>query len=219
MTGFRRAIWFRVGAVLSAVVICISSLSACKKEKETEDVSLSPRQIVEKIFTLAKDKEYDELAYYCRSFSPYSMQLYFDDTGTDYDMEWTQSYSDIMYKLFDSYVTYTQLNETLDYEGRTAVVTGTFTSMDMEKFNEMTDSDINNGLKTDFDAQMKYIDSVVGDMSLKSKPFELAIDFRYTDEEWVLSDKSFLVLLTLGYYNDSQPTPGQSVSPISSDKS
>ncbi|MCH5324909.1 MAG: hypothetical protein J1E39_06795 [Eubacterium sp.] len=183
------------------VALAASLCTACREEKKTDDVSLSPRQVIERIFTLAENKEYDSLAYYCRSFSPYSMQLYFEDTRTDFEMSWTESYSDIMYKLFDSYVTYTQLTEQLDYEGRTAIVKGTFTALDMDKFNEMTDSDINNGLKTDFEAQMEYIDSVVGDMSLKSEPFDLEIEFRYTDEEWVLSDKSFLVLLTLGYYN------------------
>lgn len=190
----------RLSALITAIALMVGMLTSCKEEKTTEEVSLSPRQIVERIFLLAKAKEYDALAYYCRSFSPYSMQLYFDDTKTAYNAEWTDTYSDTMYKLFDSYVTYTKLEEELDYEDRSAVVKGTFTSLDMDKFNELTDSDINNGLKNDFDAQMEYINSVVGDMSLKSEPYEVEIEFRYTDEEWVLSDKSFLILLTLGYY-------------------
>ncbi len=201
MVRTHKEIFKKAVCLLTACGVIMSMLCACgKEEDDSDDVTLSPRQIVEKIFSLAEEKEYDSLAYYCRSFSPYSMQLYFDDTGTDYDVNWTEEYSEIMYKLFDSYVTYTQLSEQLDYEDRSAVVTGTFTSIDMDKFNEMTDSDINNGMKNDFDKQMEYIGDVVGDMSLKSEPFELKIEFRYTDEEWVLSEKSFLVLLTLGYY-------------------
>ena len=68
----------------------------------------------------------------------------------------------------------------------------------MEKFNEKTDSKINSEFKNDYNAQMDYIDSVIGDKEFKSKEFEYTID---VNEQWTLTDKNFLILLTLGYYN------------------
>ncbi len=48
---------------------------------------------------------------------------------------------------------------------------------------------------------MDYIDSVIGDKEFKSKEFEYTIEFKYVNEQWMLTDKNFLILLTLGYYN------------------
>ena len=48
---------------------------------------------------------------------------------------------------------------------------------------------------------MDYIDSVIGDKEFKSKEFEYTIEFKYVNEQWTLTDKNFLMLLTLGYYN------------------
>lgn len=188
-------------AVILPIVICITSFTSCKTEKDDEpDIKLSPKQIVERVFSLTEKKDYDEVAGYCRSFSPYSVELYFQDTGTKFEASWTERYSKTLYNMFTEYVTYTGLSENLDMESRTGTVSGTFTSIDLEKFNEKTDSKINSGLKNDFSAQMDYIDTVIGDSSLKSEPFKLDIEFRYTNGEWVISEKSFLILLTLGYY-------------------
>lgn len=103
--------------------------------------------------------------------------------------------------IFDNYVTYDNLTEKADKETRTGSVTGTFTALDMEKFNEKTDSKINSEFKNDYNAQMDYIDSVIGDKEFKSKEFEYTIEFKYVNEQWTLTDKNFLILLTLGYYN------------------
>ena len=107
-----------------------------------------------------------------------------------------------MASLFKNYVTCDNLTEKTDKTARTGSVTGTFTSFDMEKFNEKTDSKINSELKNDFNAQMDYIDSLIGDGEFKSDKFEFTVDFRYINDEWVLADKNFLILLTLGYYNN-----------------
>ena len=48
---------------------------------------------------------------------------------------------------------------------------------------------------------MDYIDSLIGSDEFGSDEFSLTIDFRYTNDSWVLADKNFLLLLTLGYYN------------------
>ena len=164
-------------------------MTACSDKGETSAVQLSPKETVEKIFTLAKSKDYDSLAEYCRSFSKMSMELYFTDTGTDYDAKWLSRYSATLASIFDNYVTYNNLTEKADKETRTGSVTGTFTALDMEKFNEKTDS------------KMDYIDSVIGDKEFKSKEFEYTIEFKYVNEQWTLTDKNFLILLTLGYYN------------------
>ena len=152
-----------------------------------------------------------------------SMELYFTDTGTDYDAKWLSRYSAALASIFDNYVTYNNLTEKADKETRTGSVTGTFTALDMEKFNEKTDSKINSEtqcgygvragslsfhlskinseFKNDYNAQMDYIDSVIGDKEFKSKEFEYTIEFKYVNEQWTLTDKNFLILLTLGYYN------------------
>lgn len=152
--------------------------------------------------SLAKAGEYDDLASYCRSFSKRSMELYFSDTYTAYEDSWLSRYSETMASLFKNYVTCDNLTEKTDKTARTGSVTGTFTSFDMEKFNEKTDSKINSELKNDFNAQMDYIDSLIGDDEFKSDKFEFTVDFRYINDEWVLADKNFLILLTLGYYNN-----------------
>ena len=73
-------------ALISAVIL---TFAACSKgEKNDEETDLTPVQIINEIFTLTKAKDYDKVAGYCRSFSPYSVELYFTDTGTspaDYD--------------------------------------------------------------------------------------------------------------------------------------
>lgn len=187
--------------MLAAAVML--SLTACGKDDKAEDkTDLSPVQIINEIFTLTKAKDYDTVAGYCRSFSPYSVELYFTDTGTEFEASWTERYSSTLHKLFTTYVTCKDLSESTDKEARTATVTGTFTAFDMEKFNEKSDSKINSGLKNDFGAQMDYIDSLIESDEFRSGEFSLTVDFRYTNGSWVLSDKNFLLLLTLGYYNN-----------------
>ena len=66
---------------------------------------------------------------------------------------------------------------------------------------KLPDSKINSEFKNDYNAQMDYIDSVIGDKEFKSKEFEYTIEFKYVNEQWTLTDKNFLILLTLGYYN------------------
>lgn len=195
--------WQKALTFILPIVICLTGFTACNNNEDDEQqTELSPRQIVEQVFMLTKKKEYNEVAGYCRSFSPYSVELYFHDTGTSFETAWTERYSETLYNMFTEYVTYTELSEKLDIESRTGTVSGTFTAIDLEKFNEKTDSKINSEMKNDFDAQMDYIDSVIGDSSLKSKPFKLDIEFRYTNGEWVIAEKSFLILLTLGYYSE-----------------
>lgn len=197
---------FKRTAIRVISIVCMAAMltviAGCHKtETKTEVKHLSPKETIEEIFTLAKEKDYDTLASYCRSFSKRSMELYFTDTGTEYDDKWLSRYSDTLAAIFKNYVTYDNLTEKTDKESRTGSVTGTFTSLDMEKFNEKTDSKINSEMKNDFNAQMDYIDSIIGDSEFKSDKFELTIEFRYTNDEWVLADKNFLILLTLGYYN------------------
>lgn len=84
-------------------------MTACSDKGETSAVQLSPKETVEKIFTLAKSKDYDSLAEYCRTFSKMSMELYFTDTGTDYDAKWLSRYSAALASIFDNYVTYDNL--------------------------------------------------------------------------------------------------------------
>ena len=126
----------RAAALFCAVSTAVA-MTACSDKGETSAVQLSPKETVEKIFTLAKSKEY------CRTFSKMSMELYFTDTGTDYDAKWLSRYSAALASIFDNYVTYNNLTEKADKETRTGSVTGTFTALDMEKFNEKTDSKIN----------------------------------------------------------------------------
>lgn len=190
----------RAAALFCAVSTAVA-MTACSDKGETSAVQLSPKETVEKIFTLAKSKDYDSLAEYCRTFSKMSMELYFTDTGTDYDAKWLSRYSAALASIFDNYVTYNNLTEKADKETRTGSVAGTFTALDMEKFNEKTDSKINSEFKNDYNAQMDYIDSVIGDKEFKSKEFEYTIEFKYVNEQWTLTDKNFLILLTLGYYN------------------
>ena len=178
------------------------TFAACSKSEDIEGkTDFSPSQIINEIFSLTKAEEYDTVAGYCRSFSPYSVELYFTDTDTEFDAASTERYSATLHKLFTNYVTCKDLSEKTDMNSRTATVTGTFTAFDMEKFNEKTDSKINSGLKNDFNAQMDYIDSIIGDDEFRSDEFSLTVEFRYANESWVLSDKNFLLLLTLGYYN------------------
>ena len=125
----------RAAALFCAVSTAVA-MTACSDKGETSAVQLSPKETVEKIFTLAKSKDYDSLAEYCRSFSKMSMELYFTDTGTDYDAKWLSRYSATLASIFDNYVTYDNLTEKADKETRTGSVTGTFTALDMEKFNE-----------------------------------------------------------------------------------
>ena len=165
----------RAAALFCAVSTAVA-MTACSDKGETSTVQLSPKETVEKIFTLAKSKDYDSLAEYCRSFSKMSMELYFTDTGTDYDAKWLSRYSATLASIFDNYVTYDNLTEKADKETRTGSVTGTFTALDMEKFNEKTDSKINSEFKNDYNAQMDYIDSVIGDKEFKSKEFEYTIN-------------------------------------------
>ena len=77
----------RAAALFCAVSTAVA-MTACSDKGETSTVQLSPKETVEKIFTLAKIKDYDSLAEYCRSFSKMSMELYFTDTGTDYDAKY-----------------------------------------------------------------------------------------------------------------------------------
>lgn len=184
------------------MVFILTFVGCNRGETATETKHLTPKETIEEIMSLAKAGEYDDLASYCRSFSKRSMELYFSDTDTAYEDNWLSRYSETMASLFKSYVTCDNLTEKTDKTARTGSVTGTFTSFDMEKFNEKTDSKINSELKNDFNAQMDYIDSLIGDDEFRSDKFEFTVDFRYINDEWVLADKNFLILLTLGYYNN-----------------
>ena len=194
-------------AVSALILVCtmvfMLTFAGCHRgETATETKHLTPKETIEEIMSLAKAGEYDDLASYCRSFSKRSMELYFSDTDTAYEDSWLSRYSETMASLFKNYVTCDNLTEKTDKTARTGSVTGTFTSFDMEKFNEKTDSKINSELKNDFNTQMDYIDSLIGDDEFKSDKFEFTVDFRYINDEWVLADKNFLILLTLGYYNN-----------------
>lgn len=192
----------KAAAAFLAVTLMITAFAGCKKEESSQEIKLSPSQVLTEIFRLTKEEEYNEVAGYCRSFSPYSVELYFRDTGTEFEAGWTERYSKTLAKMFSSYVTYDpNMTEKLDIEGRTGTVKVKFTSIDLDSFNKATDSKINSELKNDFYAQMDYIDSVIGEESFKSKQFTLDVEFKYNDEEWIIADKNFLLLLTLGYYN------------------
>lgn len=187
--------------ILSVVMCAVLLCTACKKEEAKTEIKLNPAQILQEIFTLTAAKDYDSVASYCRSFSPYSMELYFKDTKTDFEKGWTERYSQTLAKLYDKYVTYDpNMQETLDMDARTGKVRVKFTSIDMNKFNKATDSKINGEYKNDFFKQMDYIDSMITDSGFKSEPYYVDVEFRYTNEEWVIVEKNFLVLLTLGYY-------------------
>lgn len=193
--------------IIAALLTAVTLLSGCSSKEEQPDgneETLSPKEVIETVFELTEKKDYDAVAGYCRSFSSYSVELYFTDADMEFEQAWTERYSQVLYKLFTSYVSYDNLTETMNMDTRTGSVKGKFTSFDLEKFGEKTDSDINAGLKHDFEAQMDYIEPLIGDDKFKSEPFELEIEFRYTDGEWVISDKSFLMLLTLGYYSNSE---------------
>lgn len=183
--------------MLLAVVL---TATGCKEETEIV-ADLGPKDIFYEVMELIEDKEYNEVASYCRSFSAYSVERYFSETDTDFQMEWTERYSETLYKLFTEYVSYDQIVEQVNYEDRTATVSGVFTSVDLEKLNQTIEYKVNSELKDDFTKQMDYIDSVIEQGNLKSVPFRFEIKFRYTDKTWKFDDENFLILLTLGYYS------------------
>ena len=190
-----------ISAVLSVMLIITTlSVSGCGKEEKIIETELTPKEIFYKVMDLVEDKEYDEVASYCRSFSPYSIERYFSETDTEFQMEWTERYSETLYKLFKEYVTFDNIVEQIDQEDRTAIVSGIFTSVNLEKLNQTIEYKVNSELKDDFTKQMDYIDSVIEQGNLKSVPFKFEIKFRYTNKSWSFDDENFLILLTMGYY-------------------
>ncbi len=189
-----------ISTVLSvALLLTVFTFSGCNKEEEIVE-KLSPKEIFYKVMELTEDKEYTEVASYCRSFAPYSVERYFSETDTEFQMEWTERYSETLYKLFKEYVTFDSIEEQVDEENRIATVSGIFTSVNLEKLNQTIEYKVNSELKDDFTKQMDYIDSVIEQGNLKSVPFRFEIKFRYTNKNWNIDDENFLILLTMGYY-------------------
>lgn len=190
---------------ITGILLCISlmlsvmMMSGCNKEEVVEE-KLSPKDIFYKVMDLIEDEEYTEAASYCRTFSAYSVERYFSETDTEFQMEWTQRYSEILHKLFKEYVTFDRIEESVDEQNRVATVSGIFTSVNLEKLNKTIEYKVNSELKDNFDGQMDYIESVIGQEDLKSVPFKFEIKFRYTNKSWRFDDENFLILLTLGYY-------------------
>ncbi len=192
----------RLVCLILTIITALSLFTACDNGEESEiELQLTPAQVMTTMFELTKKQDYDSVASYCRSFSAYSIELYFKDTYTEFEPEWTERYSATLGKLFDEYVTYGSMKEDVNSEKRTATVTFSATSLDLDKFNKETDSEINAQYKNDFEKQMDYIDSVIGNPDFKSDPYTVRVDFRYVNGEWIISDKNFLLLLTLGYYS------------------
>ncbi len=187
-------------SVMLLATLFIMTLTSCKGEESTKKEKLTPKEIFTEIMTLTEKQDYDSVAAYCRSFSPYSVQLYFDDTDTAYEAQWTERYSKTLYKLFDTYVTYKNVKEDFDEDERVGTVTATFTSIDLEAFNDSVEYKVNTELKNDFEAQMNYLDTVAETGQFMSDPFTIKLEFRYSNKEWRLVNKNFLILLTLGYY-------------------
>ena len=181
------------------LLVAAITMGGCSKEEKAEE-ALGPKEIFYKVMELAEDKNYDEVASYCRSFSAYSIERYFSETDTQFQMEWTERYSETLYKLFTEYVTFERIEEQVDYDNRTATVSGIFTSVNLEKLNETIEYKVNSELKEDFTKQMDYIDSVIEQGELKSVPFRFEIKFRYTNKMWKFDDENFLILLTMGHY-------------------
>lgn len=188
-----------ISIILAAsVLLSVMMLTGCDEDEVEE--KLGPKDIFYKVMDLIDDKEYNEAASYCRTFAPYSVERYFSETDTEFQMEWTQRYSDILYKLFKEYVTFDKITETVDEENRVATVSGVFTSVNLEKLNKTIEYKVNSELKDDFDKQMDYIESVIGQDDLKSVAFKFDIQFRYINKKWRFDDENFLILLTLGHY-------------------
>ncbi|MBQ8789694.1 MAG: hypothetical protein IJZ51_00100 [Ruminiclostridium sp.] len=182
-----------------SLTLSIMMMAGCNEEEEKEE-KLGPKDIFYKVMDLIEDEEYTEAANYCRTFSAYSVERYFSETDTEFQMEWTARYSRILLKLFKEYVTFDRIEEVMDEENRVATVSGIFTSVNLEKLNKTIEYKVNSELKDDFDKQMDYIESVIGNDDLKSVPFRFEIKFRYTNKQWRFDDENFLILLTLGYY-------------------
>lgn len=182
-----------------SLTLSIMMMAGCNKEEEKEE-KLGPKDIFYKVMNLIENEEYTEAANYCRTFSAYSVERYFSETDTEFQMEWTARYSRILLKLFKEYVTFDRIEEVMDEENRVATVSGIFTSVNLEKLNKTIEYKVNSELKDDFDKQMDYIESVIGNDDLKSVPFRFEIKFRYTNKQWRFDDENFLILLTLGYY-------------------
>ena len=182
-----------------SLTISIMMMAGCNKEEKKEE-KLGPKDIFYKVMDLIEDEEYNEAASYCRTFSAYSIERYFSETDTEFQMEWTARYSQILLKLFKEYVTFDRIEEVVDEENRVATVSGIFTSVNLEKLNKTIEYKVNSELKDDFDKQMDYIESVIGNDDLKSVPFRFEMKFRYTNKQWRFDDENFLILLTLGYY-------------------
>ncbi len=181
-----------------ALVMLLSCFTGCKEEQVQE--KLTPMDIFQNIMTLTEKQDYNSVAEYCRSFGAYSIQLYFEDTDTPYEEGWTERYSETLYKLFTSYVTFKNVKEDYDEEERVGTITATFTSIDLEALNESAEYKVNTQFKNDFFKQMDYLDSLAKSKEFMSEPFTLSLEFRYKNKEWQLVDKNFLLLLTLGYY-------------------
>lgn len=190
----------KVTSVFLAASLMLLALMMTGCDEEEVEEELGPKDIFYKVMELIDDKEYNDAASYCRTFSAYSVERYFSETDTEFQLEWTDRYSDILYKLFKEYVTFDKITETVDEENRIATVSGVFTSVNLEKLNKTIEYKVNSELKDNFNAQMDYIDSVIGQDDLKSVPFKFDITFRYINKKWRFDDENFLILLTLGYY-------------------
>lgn len=189
-----------IGVALSlSLVASMLLISGCGKDEQADD-TLGPLDIFYEVMELTENKRYDDVASYCRSFSAYSVERYFSETDTKFQLEWTERYSETLYKLFRNYVTFERVEEVVDYDNRVATVSGIFTSVDLERLNQTIEYKVNSELKDDFFKQMDYIDSVIEQGELKSVPFRFELKFRYTNKNWRIDDENFLILLTMGHY-------------------
>lgn len=190
--------------IFATIILLVAaiSLTACgnKEVTSTSERKLSPKEIVEEIMYDAKNKDYDSVTDYARGFGETSLKKYFANSGEEYTSEQLSRYTTLLEKMFQ-FVTYENLKEDIDEASRIAKVTGTFTSIDLGEFTDITDKGITDAMKNDYNLQMDYLETVVSDSSLKSAPFTATFEFRYTDGEWGLADINQLLLLTLGEYS------------------
>ena len=186
-------------ALSLSLVASMLLISGCGKDSQADD-KLGPLDIFYEVMELTDNKKYDDVASYCRSFSAYSVERYFSETDTKFELEWTERYSQTLYRLFKKYVTFERVEEVIDHDNRVATVSGIFTSVDLERLNQTIEYKVNSELKDDFYKQMDYIDSVIEQGELRSVPFRFEIKFRYTNKKWRIDDENFLILLTMGYY-------------------
>lgn len=184
-----------VFTILTAFITgCSGDKGETSKKKDSE-----PKEIVESILYDTKNKNYDGVEDYSRSFSTVYLKKYFEEQDEALSEGQLEKYKLLLEEMFKA-VSYENLLETVEEGGRTATVTGTFTTIDLKKFTEKTDLGITEEMKMDFDKEMDYLMGVVADQSLKSNKYTVSFDFKKSEDGWYLSDKNQLILLTLGYY-------------------